>query len=325
VSELCCPLHGIHLWIMSAVRRLSFRDLSDQEIFERIYALTRGARRQVPDSEIVKSIAKVRGTDVSILGGSPPAPKTEFKPEILSRVAGNLDEVVDAEYLRLRSKFTLHNRSPGGALHKLFQPGEKVVVFDVFESQGCEVWTHPGPAGDLSTLNYLQTGCFGAWYLIQPVTGEWTFLERLKSKSNPNGRTRRAEENIVSWRYAVLESDRALPALWLKALVQLPLPIAAIYTSGGKSIHALVRIDADSKAEWDRLVKGALGPALVRLGACNGSLSAVRLSRLPNCMREETGKLQQLLYLDDDPDDTPICHKSPRDPDTLRTAWRPLL
>jgi hypothetical protein len=226
----------------------------------------------VPDSEIIKSIAKVRGTDVTILGGAPPAPKNEFKPEILPRVAGNLDEVVDAEYLRLRSKFTLWNRTPAGFLHKLYRPGEKVVVFDVFESQGCAVWTHPGPAGDLSTLNYLQKGCWGVWYLVQPVDGEVYWNPR------ENKYSRRSEESVTSWRYAVVESDEADPLQWLQTLVQLPLPIAAIYSTGSRLPHALIRIGADSKAEWDRLVKGELGPSLVRLGACNGSLSAVRSS-----------------------------------------------
>jgi hypothetical protein len=246
-------------------------------------------------------------------------PKPEFKPEILSRVAGNLEGDVDAEYLRLRSKFTLHNRTPAGFLHKLYQPGEKVVVFDVFESQGCEVWTHPGPAGDLSTLNYLRKGCFGTWYLIQPTDGEF--------HDNPReGKiSRRSEESVTVWRYCVIESDQADPGHWLRALVQFPLPIAAVYSSGGKSIHALVRIDAPSKADWDGLVRGVLGPALVSLGADLAALSAVRLSRLPNCMRGETGALQQLLYLDDDPDDTPICRKPRRDPDTLRTAWETTL
>jgi len=57
------------------------------------------------------------------------------------------------------------------------------------------------------------------------------------------------------------------------------------------------------------------------LGADPAALSAVRLTRLPNCMRGENGTLQQLFYLDDAPDDTPICRKPRRDPDALRAAW----
>src|SRR5262249_4666909 len=103
-----------------------------------------------------------------------------------------------------------------------------------------------------------------------------------------------------------VESDKAPADLWLKALVQLPLRISAIYTSGKASVHALVRIDAESKADWDEIVRRKLLPILVTVGADPGAMTAVRLSRLPNCMRGETKQLQRLLYLNDRPDHTPI-------------------
>ena len=37
------------------------------------------------------------------------------------------------------------------------------------------------------------------------------------------------------------------PELWLKILVQLPIPIVAIYSSGKKSVHALIKVDARDK------------------------------------------------------------------------------
>jgi hypothetical protein len=70
-------------------------------------------------------------------------------------------------------------------------------------------------------------------------------------------------------------------------LVQVPLRIDAIYTSGGRSIHALVRVDCPTKSAWDD-EKRALDPILRLLGMCGadpGALSAVRLTRLPGCMR----------------------------------------
>jgi hypothetical protein len=316
VNEFCCPEHGIHLWIMSAARRLSFRDLTDQEIFDRIHILTRGARRHVPDSEIIKSIAKVRSTDVSVLIAScPPAvDKPTYRPETLERLAGQHQETVDSDYLALRSKFTCWNRSPAGFLHKLFRVGERVIVFSDFYSQGQALWLHPGPVGNLSTLDRFRTGELNVWFLSNPVDGRYYSNPREGGKES-----RRSEEAITWWRYAVIESDQADPKTWLRALVQLPLPISAIYSSGGKSIHALVRIDACSKLEWDRLV-ATLKPALVKLGADPAALSAVRLTRLPNCVRGETGALQELLYFDDDPDDVTICRKPRRDPDSLRLA-----
>jgi regulatory protein RepA len=164
-------------------------------------------------------------------------------------------------------------------------------------------------------LDYLSRGRFGVWYLCNPVDGEAHWNPREGKWSW------RSEEAITSFRYAVIESDEADPGLWLAAVVQLPLPIAAIYSSGKRSIQVLVRVDADSKSQWDEIVRREWAPILVRLGADYGALSAVRLSRLPGCWRGQTGKLQELLYLDDEPDETPIIEKPLRDPDAIRTTW----
>lgn len=240
-----------------------------------------------------------------------------FEPEKLARLAGQLSETIDADYLEARSKFTCWNRSPAGVLHKLYLPGEKILIFTVEQSQGAEVWEHPGLGGNLASLDHFKTGCEkGVWFLAQPITGEFIELERLRSKYNQNGRSRRCEECVTSWRYVLFESDKADPDLWLKALVQWPLPIAAIYLSGKRSIHVLVRLDAGSKKEWDSIVRKQLESKLVPFGTCPGSLTAVRLTRLPGCKREETGKIQQLLYLDSEPDCTPICKKPVRNSPT---------
>src|SRR5689334_716953 len=106
--------------------------------------------------------------------------------------------------------------------------------------------------------------------------------------------SRRSEESIWSWRYAVLESDEADPGDWLRCLIQMPLRIVSICESGGRSIHALVRLDAASKEDWDSKVR-KMKPALVTLGADPGALSAVRLTRLPQAKRGV--RVQRLLYL----------------------------
>ena len=112
-------------------------------------------------------------------------------------------------------------------------------------------------------------------------------------KRHPNPRqggklSCRSEESVVAWRYLLLESDKADPREWLAALAQMPLRIAAIYTSGGRSIHALVRVDAASKAEWDAMAR-RLKPFMTTLGGDPGAITAVRLTRLPGCYRGQTG------------------------------------
>jgi hypothetical protein len=101
------------------------------------------------------------------------------------------------------------------------------------------------------------------------------------------------------------------------------LPIAAICETGGRLPHALLRVDAASKEGWDR-IRDALAPLLIMGGADPGSLSAVRLTRLPCCERlgweDEAGvyhkfpdgpHLQRPIYLNPQPTCTPILGLRP--------------
>src|SRR5439155_25877360 len=101
--------------------------------------------------------------------------------------------------------------------------------------------------------------------------------------------------------------DKAEPDDWLRCLIQMPLRIACICESGGRSIHALVRLDAATKSAWDGMIL-KMKPALVTLGADPGALSAVRLTRLPQARRGE--RIQRLLYVNPAPDGTPIVRLS---------------
>jgi hypothetical protein len=243
-----------------------------------------------------------------------PKRKSEFDHVKLKKIAARL-EGVDAGWLAERSPICPWNRMPASFLHALYKPGENILIFDVFNSQGQGVWTHDGFPYDARELDCFRAGkpC-GVWFLINPVDGAFG--------PNENGRqSRRSAANITSWRYLLIESDNAEFTDWLAALVQMPLPISAIYTSGGRSTHALIRVDAESKAHWDMITAG-LKPALMVLGADSGAMTAVRLSRLPCCERLGTTdrhgvynpfsdgpRLQRLLYLNPAPDSTPVCER----------------
>ena len=236
--------------------------------------------------------------------------KPKFTPEKLERFARRCDGFDFADLIA-RSPLRPHTRTPASFLHALYRPGEKIIVFDVFESQGVEGFFTRGEdfaPYDATQLNHLLTPRpgNGAWFLANPVDGKTIFLERLITDRNPKGRTRRAEDNLTAFRYLVVESDKADPLLWIAALVQLPLPIAAVYSSGGKSIHALVRIDARDKQHFLEL-KAEVARPLVILGADDGAMTAVRLTRLPHCYRAEKGRWQELYFLNPNPTETPIC------------------
>jgi hypothetical protein len=208
--------------------------------------------------------------------------KLTYSEEALRKLAGVLR--VDTVWLGNRSTVDPATVDSDGFLRLMFRPGEKVVVFEDDRSQGV-VWPDEElPAG----------GFRGMWFLIQPVDGQMRMNPRTGKES------RRSEESVTSWRYALLESDEAPAGLWLSAVATLPLPIAAIYTSGGRSVHVLLKVDAKSVEGWRAMAHG-LKEAMRVLGMDDKAMTPVRLSRLPGVARPEKSGVQRLLYVNSFP------------------------
>lgn len=244
------------------------------------------------------------------------AEKPVYRAEKLEVFAGEWARRVDLCWLADRSVVEPYGVGAEEFLKALYRPqqGEKVVVFDSWKSQGQAMW--PDETVPLD-------GPEGVWFLAQPVDGQY------RPSSSGEKMSRRSKESVLAWRYLVLESDEAPPRAWLGALAQLPLRIAAIYTSGSRSVHALIRVDARTKREWDE-IKHALAPGVLTLGADPGSLSAVRLTRLPGCLRYGTEKKgvytkfprpgeQKLLYLNPQPSARALVDVLPRR--DVRKKW----
>lgn len=226
-------------------------------------------------------------------------PKPVFCPMVLKRVAAKAKAVPDVvAFLKERSPVAVDTEDSASVLCLLYPPdsGEKILIFSNMKSQGQFLWEAAN--GHCVKSRHLPAGPEGVWFLPQPVDGEYKPNPRLGGKMS-----RRSEESVRAWRYAVLESDEAAPDDWLRCLIQMPLRIVCICESGGRSIHALVRIDAASKADWNEKIK-RIKPVLVTLGADPGALSAVRLTRLPQAMRGE--RVQRLLYLNPSAGGQPI-------------------
>lgn len=244
-----------------------------------------------------------------------------FEKEKLETMARNVTEEVDAAWLRARSPLPVLPAVRGCGpdfLESLYEPGERVLVFTEFKSQGQFIWwigrggfRLSDQRGVKEVRSALPGGApEGVWFLSNPVTGEWRINNSAVSSDGSPRFGRRHGDCITAWRYLVIESDVAAPDVWLRFLVQLPLRISAIYTSGGKSVHCLVRIDAASKVEWDKR-RDAIAALTVPLGADPAAMTAVRLTRLAGCMRGE--RLQELYFLNPTPDETPITR--------LRRRW----
>jgi hypothetical protein len=307
-----CPENGVNLWLPSISRRLWNHGYSDQEIFKLLYQVTREVKhRTITQAEIKRAITLVIGSPLfSCAKEARAAPKPAFEPDYLAERAARISEDIDPAYLEARSQFSCWNRTPAGFLHKLYFEGENVWITTNPKNAEGEIWTHAGERQRFDELEHYRTSQPGVWYLTYPISGQLFSLDRCKNKSNPEGLSFTTLECASAWRYLLIETDVAPEHLWRKIVVQLPLAIVAIYSSGKNGDHVLVRLDAASKADFDAR-SAQFDDDLIRLGACPGSLSARRLSRLPNCMREETGKLQRLLYLSPNSDGTPICQIPP--------------
>lgn len=231
-----------------------------------------------------------------------------YKPEEAERYASSCRVPVTLDFLAERSPVPVaspgdQNRETAEAfLSALYRDGERVLVFTDFRSQGDFLWTVGEGGSRLSRRRDVAPvasklpgrGTNGVWFLIQPVTGEWAIQQGGGSAKYG----RRHGGCVTSWRYLLLESDEAPESVWLRCLVQLPLRIVALYTSGGRSVHALVKVSADSKAEHDAC-RNVVRSILPVLGADPAAMTGVRLSRLPGCFRGD--RLQRLVWLNPEP------------------------
>ena len=117
----------------------------------------------------------------------------------------------------------------------------------------------------------------GAWIRFNPVDGKGV-----------------RNENVTGYRFALVESD-TIPVPEQEALYRkLELPIACLVHSGGKSLHAIVHIDAEDEVEYRNRVD-KLYAYLEKNGVCidKQNRNPSRLSRMPGVTRN--GNRQHLV------------------------------
>ena len=150
--------------------------------------------------------------------------------------------------------------------------------------------------------------------------GAWIRFNPLDGKGVKN-------ENVTEYRYALVESD-SMPIAQQHAVIrELELPVAVLVYSGGKSLHAIVRIDAPNYEEYRRRVD-----YLYKVCKENGldidrqNRNPSRLSRLPGVIRGDhkqfivdrnIGKesyIEWKDYIESINDDLP-------DPESLSAEW----
>lgn len=129
---------------------------------------------------------------------------------------------------------------------------------------------------------------------LNNVIGDWNENAGAWIRINPLDGKGINDLNVTAYRYALVESDTLPEEEQIKLVQSLRLPIAALVKSGGKSIHAIVRIDAESKDQYKERVEvlfSRLLDAGMEIDGQNKNPS--RLSRLPGVTRN--GREQTLI------------------------------
>jgi len=136
-------------------------------------------------------------------------------------------------------------------------------------------------------LNGMPKSDSGGWMRMNPVDGEGV-----------------DDANVTAFRFALLEWDGIPLELQMAFLARVPLPISAILTSGGKSLHAWIRTDCGSREEYESCVT-KLRDVLLNFGMDRKNKNPSRLSRLVGVTRvfgaDGDGR-QRLLFLSPNPE-----------------------
>jgi len=290
-----CPTsgQGCHPWMYHAARAWVHGDATDEAITAWItYYLQRAPKPR----EISDTLRKVRR---QLTDGTPDQPGLRkiypLDPVRIAEVAAagptGLEEIL------ARSPINPATANAGDVFRALFRPGERTIVFANDQSQGQFVWHHRVPEQAIAYA--LEDNKAGGWFLLNPVTGHYV------PANNEKGRSRRSEANTAAFRNVLIESDQLDLGLWLTILKQQPLPIVSITLSGNTSAHAILNLGTMDRESWKMQV-AALAADLVPLGACPGSLTAVRLTRVPGVIRGDNGNEQQLIWFNPEAGTTPI-------------------
>lgn len=126
-----------------------------------------------------------------------------------------------------------------------------------------------GSAGDIGKVIGDNKPAAGAWIRFNPLDGQGV-----------------KNENVTDFRYALVESDEMEIDQQNAIIRELELPVACLVHSGGKSLHAIVRVDAGNYDEYRKRVD-----YLYDVCKKNGLVidkqnrNPSRLSRMPGIMR----------------------------------------
>ncbi len=265
----CCQVRDHGMWnkYEAALLQRALNDgLSESEANRTMASAFRGEQRE--------PCMRGSGTGATyrLNGSSAAAKPPEVKPFVPVSCSGDLPNELDGT-------------APIEFLRRIFKPDD-IFCLSFPGSGGKPTEDYKASIALLDTDPKVQAYCQKV--LDGASDGGWFCINPLKDLNSA-----RADANVADFRHLLVELDGTLnrPDLWPEEkkvqfanLKATRLPIVAIYDSGGKSIHALVKVaakDADEFKQRRQVVYAYLGKLSIDVANKNPS----RLSRIPGVMR----------------------------------------
>lgn len=232
----------------------------------------------VPDADLDKEIPMEGGVYWSSAKTSPKEPAPIVRKEWLE-----IEPLPDDSGMSGEAEFRKY-------LETLFAQEEHVgFVASSFQSEpdkeGRRRWIPSGKGVYSFTAGELLN-CLTEDTKLNQVIGDWEPECGAWIRFNPLDGNGVADANVTEYRFALVESDEiGIDEQWT-IYRKLELPIAAVVHSGGKSLHAIVRIDAPDYKEYQKRVD-----TLYEICKKNGlaidrkNRNPSRLSRMPGVDR----------------------------------------
>jgi hypothetical protein len=294
-----CPADdGRYRWIFRAAcagRRCSLPPEWTANLIRRL--LTRTER---DSNEIRHQVANAYKTDLQDYDHEEKPKVKPYDPAQLAEWEKRLPFTLTSQWLKDHSRIDVSTVTPGSNLNYI-HPGRKVVVVNAYKSKGGYIYQdHPAEDKEMTAFangnRPDQAGKAGGWFCSNAVNGEW-IDDSIRSGAN-----------LVTYDMGVMESDKKptpevpnVARAWCAMLIQQPdIAIVSLVHTGNESVHALVKIPARNKKEFNA-EKRRLIEKYTPLGLDPAAVRPVQLTRLPGIRRSDNGRVQELYYLNPKP------------------------
>jgi len=255
------------------------RRISDQEIHA---AIRRAMNDHLPTGETYNRY-KLQKPEPSIKNG-----KTALQNIIKQSKISDEADLWEDSPVRLDWE---PQEDAGKFLFVMFEPNDLIFIGERHEAGTLGGTIRPSAAW----IKYFQAGGQTAPHIIiNPLSGESALTK------SGDALTYRGDNNVKAFKHCLVEFDDLSREdqirFWTSPAAR-KLPVACLVDTGGKSIHAWLRLSGiRSMDDWAKEIKSKLyDQFLIPLGVDAACSNPARLSRLPGHLRD--GKYQRILWM----------------------------